>query len=55
MCTRMRDSKASNGSLLTFQVVIDVLIAIFASVKGFVIEMKPTDPVPEDNAISLKA
>ena len=47
---------ASNCSLFTlFQAAFDLPIVFSASVEGFVIEMKLTAPVPEDNAVSLKA
>ena len=53
MCTRTRDSKAGNSSLLTvLQVALGLSIAFS---EGSVIEMKPAAPVPEDNVVSLKA
>ena len=51
-----RDSKAGNASLLSlFQAAFGLPIAFSASVEGSVVELKPAVPVPEDNAVSLKA
>ena len=45
-----------HGLLFTLlQVMFGLPIAFSASVEGFVIKIKPAAPVPEDNAISLKA
>ena len=53
---KKRDSKAGNGSLFSlFQAEFGLPIAFSASVEGSVIEMKSVAPVPEDNALSLKA
>ena len=41
--------------LMLFQVAVGLPIAFSASVEGFVIEMKTTAPVTEDNVVSLKA
>ena len=53
-CTRRLE--AGNDSLLTlFQAAFGLAIAFSASVEGSVLEMKPAAPVPEVNAVSLKA
>ena len=47
---------ARNSSLYTvFQVAFGLPIAFSTSSEGSAIEMKPTAPVPEDTAVSLKA
>ena len=58
MCTKTkpRDSKVGNDSMLTlFQAAFGIPIAFSASVEGSATEMKPSVPVPEDKAVSLKA
>ena len=48
--------QASDDSLLAlFQAAFGLPVAFSASLEGSVIEMKPTAPVPEDNAVSPKA
>ena len=37
-----------------FQVELSLLIAFSTSLEGFVIEMKPSAPVPVDTIINLK-
>ena len=41
--------------LMLFKLAFSLPIAFSTSLKGSVIEMKPTDPVPVDTTVSLKA
>ena len=55
--TRAQEESNTRLSLLLtlFQAAFGLQIAFSASLEGSVIEMKPTAPVLEDNAVSPKA